>query len=544
MPAPEANRSACSPLHTLIDGTAAACPDRPCLDFLGRRTSYAEVARLVDGTARGLQRLGLGKGERVGLCLPNCPHFVIAFFAALKAGCTVVPLDPLSAAPELAQQIADSGCRVVFTLDIAPLLSKVAGTAARIVACPMADSLPKGQALAYRFAHRHDTVPLPIDEGVLRFADLRADRGRPAAMAIDAADLAVLQYTGGTTGTPKAAMLTHGNLAANVAQVRSCFPEMAAGNERVLAVLPLSHVFAMTVAMNLAMACGALLILMPRFDMGQLLRTVARQRPTLLPAVPTLLRAIASAPGIDRHDLSSLKFCLSGGAPLPAEVHTAFERLTGCKVVEGYGLTEASPVVTCNPIAGGRAGTVGLPLPGTVIEIRSLTDPRRNTPPGQAGEVCVGGPQVMAGYWNRPEETAEAFVDGLLRTGDVGFVGEDGHLTLIDRIKDVILCSGYSVYPRAIEDTIHRHPAVAAATVIGIPDAYHGEVPKAFVQVKHGHQLQAETLAEFLRGRLSPVELPRHIEFRTELPKTAIGKLSRRHLRGEETARRAEGGGS
>ncbi|MBY0430837.1 MAG: AMP-binding protein [Rhodospirillales bacterium] len=296
--------------------------------------------------------------------------------------------------------------------------------------------------------------------------------------------------------------------------------------------------FAMTVVMNLGIALGAELILLPRFELEQLLKTAHRKRPTLFPGVPTLFTAINAAPALSDYDLSSIKYCISGGAPLPAEVKSRFESLTGCTLVEGYGLSEASPVVSCNPLhESPRIGSIGVPLAATEVQIRSLDNPLRALPTGEKGELCVRGPQVMAGYWQRPEETARTFVEGWLRTGDVGLIDEDGYIFLVDRIKDVILAGGYNIYPRLIEEAIYQHPDVEEVVVIGIPDQYRGQSPKAFVRSRAGVEMTAEILKAFLADKLSRIEMPREIEFREQLPKTMVGKLSKKELVAEEMAK-------
>jgi long-chain acyl-CoA synthetase len=534
-----------APLSSLMDEAAARFAERPCLDFLGKVCSFAEIGRLVDRAAKGFQQLGVGPGVKVGLCLPNCPYAVVCFYGVLKAGGTVVNYNPLNVEREIAAQIEDSETDIMVTLDLRQLYPKVAATLEttrlkRIVVCRMSDALPPVKGVLFPLLKRSDIAIIPADVINVPFTALTCNDGKPRPVQINpASDIAVLQYTGGTTGTPKGAMLTHANLSANTAQVRSWFPDVVEGEERVLAVLPLFHVFGMTVAMNFAVATGAELILLPRFDLGQVLSAIARKRPTLFPGVPTMYRAIAAVRDIARHDLSSIKACISGGAPLPVEVKRGFEKLTGCVLVEGYGLTEASPVTHCNPLAGvNKDGSIGLPLPGTHCELRSLDDPTRPVGPGEKGELCVCGPQVMAGYWQRPEETGRVLSNGWLRTGDVGTIDDDGYVFLIDRIKDVILCSGYNVYPRMIEEAIYQHPAVAAVTVIGIPDDYRGQAPKAFIQLRDGHGATEDEIKDFLRDRLSPIEMPHSIEFRPDLPKTLIGKLSKKELVAEEEVRR------
>jgi long-chain acyl-CoA synthetase len=348
----------------------------------------------------------------------------------------------------------------------------------------------------------------------------------------------VLQYTGGTTGTPKGAMLTHANVYVNVQQVSSASPDLVDGVERVFGVLPFFHVFALTVVMNLGIAHAAEIIIMPRFALDDALKLIDKTKPTIMPGVPTLFNAIMNHPQIGDFDLSSLKFCLSGGAALPIEVKQRFEAVTGCKVVEGYGLSESSPVVTCNPLEGPvKPGSIGMPLPGTVISLRDLGDPTKEVPVGEKGEICISGPQVMLGYYKRPQDTAEQMVDGFLRTGDVARMDEQGFFFIEDRIKDLIISSGFNVYPRRIEEAIYEHPSVAEVTVIGIKDKKRGEAPKAFVRLKPGMSVTVPELCEHLAARISKIEMPSAIEFRDELPKTMIGKLSKKELKAEEAAK-------
>ncbi|MBP2300061.1 long-chain-fatty-acid--CoA ligase [Azospirillum picis] len=546
------------PLTALLDEAVAANGDRTCLNFLGKRTSYREVGRLVDAAAHGFQQLGVGKGSRVGLFLPNTPYYVICFFAILKAGGTVVNFNPLYAERELVHQIGDSDIDLMVTLDLKLLYGKMARMLAetglkRLVVCSMADILPFPKNWLFPIAKRAEIAAIPRDDRHIPFARLIAGGARPEPVAIDAReDVAVLQYTGGTTGVPKGAMLTHANLHANTIQCATWYAakerrpgEGAAdgpgdGQERMLGVLPLFHVFAMTAVMNFGLHLGAEIVLLPRFELEQVMRTLQKERITLFPAVPTIYTAINHHKRLKDFDLSSIRFCMSGGAPLPLEVKEAFERTTGCTLVEGYGLSESSPVATVNPVVlhADKKGSIGLPLPGTVIEIVSLEEPRRVLAPGEKGEVCIRGPQVMKGYWRRPAETAQTLVDGRLHTGDVGVMDEDGYTTIVDRIKDMILCSGFNVYPRNVEEAIYLHPAVAECVVAGLPDEYRGQTVKAYVRLSEGQSLTAEELTAFLKDKLSPIEMPKVVEFRAELPKTMIGKLSRKALVDEEERKR------
>ena len=527
-------------LTDLLDTAVARFRHRPALDFLGRRWSYGDLGAQVDRVAAGFSRLGAGPGTRIGLCLPNSPYFVIAFFAALKAGATVVNFNPLYVEAELAGQTADSGTTIMVTIDLEPIFGRVLGllgrgTLKRVVACRFHRALRPLKGAAFRVANRRLLASVPRnDDRVVSFESLVASPpiARPPTVAPE--DIAVLQYTGGTTGTPKGVILTHANLAANCRQVQRWFADSRPGEERLLAVLPLFHVFALTTAMNAGLFWGAEIVLLPRFAPPQLLAALRRRRPTLFPGVPTLFKAILDH-GATARDLASVRACISGGAPLPLEIKRCFEAASGCVLVEGYGLTEASPVCFCNPVHGeNRAGTIGLPLPGVRAEIRALDDPARRVPEGERGELVIRGPNVMRGYWQRPAETAAVMTpDGWLRTGDVGIMDHDGYVTLVDRIKDLIICSGYNVYPRTVEEALYAHPDIAAATVLGMPDSYRGESVAAFVQLRPGATLTDAALHAFLRERLSPVELPRLIEIRAELPRTAVGKLSRKELRDE-----------
>ena len=524
--------------------------EKPALIFEGRRTSFAQLGGLVERATRGFQNLGISKGDRVGLFLPNTPFYVICYFAILGAGGVVVNFNPLYAEHEIEALARDSGVRIIVTLDLPEHVGKLAPLFAtagleHLVVCPLAEALPLGKSLLYRLFRKNQQARVPPhDARWIPFVALLSDAAPATAVTVDAqSDLAVLQYTGGTTGLPKAAMLTHANLTANAEQLVRWLPDVREGDERILMVLPLFHVFAMTVGMLTGMASGAMLILVPRFDLQAVIRAIARLRATLLPGVPTLYNAINEATARRPSDLTSIRFCISGGAPLPVEVRARFETLTGCRLVEGYGLSETSPVLTCNPLDGlVKDASVGLPMPGTEIEIRALDDPARLLGAGEVGEICARGPQVMRGYWNRPEENAASFIEGAFRTGDVGYRDADGYLFIVDRIKDMINNGGFKVYPRAVEEALYRHPAVAEAIVVGVPDPRRGQVPKAFVRLHPGTRVTADDLHAFLGHEISPLEMPREIEFRAALPRTTVGKLSRRDL-AEEEARKAQAAG-
>jgi long-chain acyl-CoA synthetase len=352
--------------------------------------------------------------------------------------------------------------------------------------------------------------------------------------------LAAISYTGGTTGTPKGAMLTHANLSANVEQVVSWAGALDFGKERVMAILPFFHVFAMTVVMNFGVSRASEIILVPKFELNETLKLINSVKPTLMPGVPTLFNAILNHRKIKSYDLSALKFCMSGGAALPVEVKRGFEAITGCKLVEGYGLSETSPVATVNPPAGPfKDGSIGMPLPGTLISIRSLDDSTKELGLNEDGEICIAGPQVMPGYWQKPEETREVFVGEFFKTGDIGHMDEDGFVYIVDRLKDMINCSGFKVYPRRVEEALYEHEAVEEVIVIGIPNKHRGEAPKAFVKLHEGKQATPQQLMEHLRPKLSKIEMPEEIELRQSLPKTMIGKLSKKELKAEEAKRRS-----
>lgn len=533
------------PLHAVFERSVARFAERPCLEFLGRRYSYRETGRLVDQAAAGFQALGVGPGVKVGLCLPNCPYYVIAFYGVLKAGGTVVNYNPLYVERELIHQIEDSETSIMVTLDVKLIYPKIAlmlkqSCLKTLVVCRMADVLPTVKSWLFRAFKRADVAEVATGADHVPWARLIANDGKPKPVAIDPQTaVAVLQYTGGTTGVPKGAMLTHANLTANQAQVMAWFIGAKPGEERMMAILPFFHVFAMTVVLNVGVAAGAEIIMLPRFEIEQVLKTIATKKPTLLPGVPTMYKAILAAPAAAATPLDSIRLCISGGGPLPLELKRQFEAATGCVLVEGYGLSECAPVATANPVVGvNKEGSIGLPVPGVTIEIRDLADFNTRLGPGEKGEVVIRGPNVMAGYWRRPTETKDVIIDGALRTGDVGMIDEDGYVFLLDRLKDLIICGGYNVYPRAVEEAIYLHPDVEGVTVIGIPDEYRGQSPKAFVQRRKDSTLTAEALKEFLADKLSRIEMPKFIEFRDELPKTAVGKLSKKELIAEENAKR------
>ncbi|TNE67965.1 MAG: long-chain fatty acid--CoA ligase [Alphaproteobacteria bacterium] len=522
------------------DETVARHPDRDGVDFFGRRWSYRQLDKSVRKAAAGLRKAGVHAGDRVGLCLPNTPYYVILYLATLKLGAVVVNLNPLYSRYELEKLIADSGARILAVADMPAVMENVAamvegGALDTVIVCPMAQAMPLLLSLAYRLFRKKDQAAIPGGASWMSFGRLLATAGEAPTPPIHRDDPAVFQYTGGTTGLPKAAVLTHGNLVSNSFQTAVVSLADPGKCDRVMGVLPLFHVFALTTVLNTSLMMASLMVLLPRYEQKQFVKAVNRTRPTRLFGVPTLFQSLNSLSEDVFPDFRDLELCVSGGAPLPEPVRTAFEKRARCRLVEGYGLSEASPTITCNPADGsGKDGSAGLAYPDTIIEVRSLEDPANVLGIGQTGEVCVRGPQVMKGYWNRPEESGQTFIDGALRTGDVGYLDEDGYLFLVDRIKDVILCGGYNVYPRVIEDALYEHPAVEETLVIGLPDDYRGESPKAFVVLKNGaSDTGTAELFAHLKNRISKIEVPKAIEIRTSLPKTKIGKLSRADLKRE-----------
>lgn len=537
------------PVPALLERSAARQPDAPYLDFLGRRWTYGEIAAQVTRAARGFQILGVGKGIKVGLFLPNCPQYVIAYYAILKAGGTVVNFSPLYSASELRAQVEDSQTDIMVCLDVASLyatMSEVLETSRLrcLVVGSLADALPPAKSLLYRVFKRREQAKVKLDIRHIGFDELLANDGNLRPVEIDPErDLALLQYTGGTTGVPKGAMLTHANLTINAQQVAAIDEKAREGHDRMFGALPFFHVFANTVVLNLTTLVGAEIVMLPKFELTQALKTIHKRRVTVVPGVPTMYTALLSHPKLDKYDLTSIRLCISGGAPMPVELKKQFEAKTGAIVSEGYGLTESSGVVSTNPFHGeNRPGSIGLPLPGTDIIIVDKEDPTRVLPQGEAGEITIVGPQVMRGYWQRSGDLV--FADGRLRTGDVGYIDADGYTFIIDRLKDMIMVGGFKVYPRMIEEALYQHPAVKEATVIGIPDAYLGQKPKAFVVLKSeaAAGVDGTALLDYLKDKVAKHERPVAVEVRDALPKTMIGKLSKKELVAEEEAKRTAAG--
>lgn len=499
---------------------------QPALTFYDKTITYAELAAAVNRFASSLQARGVQKGDRVAIMLPNCPQYVIAYYGILQAGAIVTQVNPMLVERELAYLLKDSGAKMIVIYEpLYPRLAAVRGETAVEQAVTVSLGAPPSVALA---------------EGDVTFDKfLAAGSGEVRPVPIEPMhDVAVLQYTGGTTGRSKGAMLTHRNIFANVLQCAEFFKgTFELGKERYLTVIPLFHVFAMTSGMNLAIYQGAENILLPRFELKEVLETIRDKQPTVFPGVPTMYVAITNTPGVEQYGISSIKTCNSGSAPMPLELMRDFESKTGAVVLEGYGLSEASPVTHCNPpFAARKPGTVGIGMPLTEYKVVDVATGTQELPPGEVGELIIRGSQVMKGYWNMPEETAAVLRDGWLYTGDLASIDEEGYVTIVDRKKDLIIAGGYNIYPREIEEVLYEHPAVREAAAIGVPDPYRGETVKAIIVLKDGQQASEEDILAHCRKNLAAYKVPRIVEFRAELPKTNVGKILRRALR-EEASR-------
>ncbi len=541
------------PVQKILEDTVAKYPDRPAIDFMGKRLTYRELDDRVNRAARGLQKLGVKPGVHVGLFLPNTPHYIISFFAVLKAGGTVVNYSPLDAAKVLEHKIEDSRTDFIITLDLAALYPQMAPMLGKtrlkkLIVGNVAEMSAAPDAVTAELRAGKQLVEVPLDDRHVSFAELLNNDGAYEAYPIADPNetIAVLQYTGGTTGLPKGAMLTHTNLSSACQQAWETTtgtpPVLVEGQESVLAVLPPFHIYALTVNVLFAVLGGAEILQHVRFDPKTLLEEIANKKLTVFCGVPTMYTALINHPEIAKYDLSSLKYCGSGGAPLPLEVAQQFAAITGCNLSEGWGMTETSPTGTFTPVNGKRkAGSCGMPMPRIDIKFLNVEDPALYVPLGERGEICIKGPNVMKGYWNNPQATADVTTfDGYMRTGDVGYMDEDGFVFIVDRTKDMLLCSGYNVYPRVLEEAIYKHPSVAEVAVIGVRDEYRGQSPKAHVVLKAGAAgLTLKELQDFLKDKLGKHEMIQALELRSELPKTAVGKISKKDLYDEEERRAA-----
>lgn len=534
------------PVYEMLDEAAKGYGDKPAFDFLGAKQTWEEIDEASRKFAKGLQENGIKKGDKVGIFLPNCPLFVVAYYALMRIGATAVNYNPLYAKEELENMIEDSETETIITLDLEILFGKMEKMLAntrlkKLVVATFTDMLPFPKNILFKLVKGKELSKIPETKRILRYEALIDNDGKYQSVDIDPhEDIALYQYTGGTTGLPKGAMLTHANIVANAEQA-GMWLGCESGVEKMLGVIPFFHVFAMTAVMNMAVRKAMEIIALPRFELDQTLKLIHDKKPTIFPAVPAIYNGINNHKKLAKFDLSSLKFCISGGAPLPVEVKKKFETETGSVVVEGYGLTESSPVLCCNPRDGeNKAGSIGLPFPNTVIEIIDHeTGEKKGV--GERGELCARGPQVMKGYWKRPEDNEKTLQDGdRLHTGDIAIMDEDGYFFIVDRIKDMIITNGYNVYPRNVEEAIYQHPSVEECIVAGLPDAQRGEIVKAWIKKKDGRELTADDLKKFLEDKISSMEMPKRIEFRDEpLPKTMIGKLSRKDIVAEELGDKA-----
>ena len=530
------------PLCSLIDDTAAQVPDNIALDFMGKTWTYGELQDQVNKAAKGFQDLGVTKGTKVGLFLPNCPQFIVAFFAISKAGGTVVSYSPLYSESELKFQAENSDTEIMLTLNLDALYTKmkkvVSETAIKkIIIADFAEVLPLPKSLLFKIFKSSAIAKVVKDENYVDYNSLLENDGHMTPVDINPdEDIAVLQYTGGTTGVPKGAMLSHTNLYVNMRQIEVWPPMLEFGKENVAAFLPFFHIFALTVVLNMGLKVGARIVIVPKFELEDAVKLLTKENITLFSGVPTMYTGLANHKNANKIGLGKIKMAMSGGAPLPVDLWNLYKNRFGLEITEGYGLTEASPVTHASPMGGGSIpGSIGFPLPGTEAFIMDREEKGKILPVGGVGEICVRGPQVMKGYWKRDDATEDVMVDGGLRTGDVGKIDENGFTYILDRDKDLILVGGFNVFPRTIEEAINDHPAVEEVTVIGIPDDYLGETPKAFVKLRaKAEPVTAEALMAFIKPKIGKHERPSQIEFRDELPKTMVGKLSKKELVAEE----------
>lgn len=534
-------------LPVFLDRSAANFPDQMALLFQGYKVTYRQLQDMVNRMANALQSMGIGQGDSVAILLPNVIPCVVAYYAILKIGAQVVMNNPLYSDRELEHQFNDSNSKLLITLDL--LVKRMVDLKPRtsintIIYTSIGDYLPFPKNLLFPLVGKKkglaaDVAPAP---NLLKWKAVLAQYPpTPSAVSLSFDDIAMLQYTGGTTGVSKGVMLTHGNLSKQVQHIRAWFPKFNKGEEIMLGALPFFHVFGLSVAMNFAVYMGWGDILVPKPQPEALLETIGKFRPTFAPLVPTMYIGMLSHPSINQTDLTCIKGCFSGSAPLPLEVIRDFEGKTGAVIVEGFGMTESSPVTHINPFGGERkVGSIGVPISDTEARIVDLNEGAQEMPIGETGELVVRGPQVMQGYWQRPDATAETLIDGWLHTGDIAKMDEDGYFYIVDRKKDMIICGGYNVYPRDIEEVLFEHPQIAEATAIGVPHPSRGEQVKVFVVLKMGEKATAEDIIEYCKDKLATYKLPTEIEFMDELPKTNVGKVLKKDLRAEELVKRGQ----
>ncbi|HYR42052.1 MAG TPA: long-chain fatty acid--CoA ligase [Terriglobia bacterium] len=525
-------------LPEMLGQTAANSPSETALIYFGARISYAQLQEHIDRLAAGLRALGLQKGDRVALFMPNCPQFVIGYFGVLRADGIVTATSPMYTPREAGNQWKDAGASMVIAdrrlLPVIQAALPELPSVRHIILTGMRQYYPAEFKKAFRSlgSRRANACARDPVSTSHEWLDVLRHGSQPKPSGLMPSDIACLQYTGGTTGTSKGAMLTHANLVVNACQTNHWLTAGAHSRETMVAALPLFHIYAMTCTMLGSILHGGTVIILPRFELKAALNIIRKYRPTIFHGVPTMYLAFSGAPNVKRCGFDSLRVCMSGGGPLPIEVRHKFETITGGKLVEGYGLTETSPVTHINPPAGSsKVGSIGLPVADTEARIMDLETGTRELPDGEIGEIVIRGPQVMQGYWNKPEETALALRDGWLYTGDIAKRDSDGYFYIVDRKKDMIIASGYKVYPREVEEVLFECPCVKEAGVVGAPDDYRGETVKAFVVLKDSTKASAEDIINFCRKRLAPYKVPRQVVFRDALPRSGVGKYLRRELR-------------
>lgn len=517
-------------LTKFLEESASKFPEHTACLFFGKSITYSELENQVSLFADGLKKLGVKKGSRVSIHLPNCPQFVISFYAVLKLGGIVVQTNPLFVERELAHILNDSDADTIITLDLLyPRINKIKEKTSlkNIIVTSIKDFLPFPISILYPLkAH---PPKIEFKAGVEKFSTLLKGEGETESVC-GPEDVALLQYTGGTTGISKGVILTHSNLVVNTLQTASWLTDKMPGEEIILAVLPFFHVYGMTTVMNLGIYLGSTIVLVPKFETEQVLKLIQKYKPTIFPGVPAIYMALNEHPNVTKYNLKSIRACISGAAPLPTQVKERFESLTGAKLVEGYGLSEASPVTHANPLKGlNKSGSIGIPFPGTDALIVDIETGTQEIPPGEPGELLIRGTQVMKGYWNMEEETEHTLRNGWLYTGDIAKMDEDGYFYIVDRKKEMILsASGFNVYPREIEEILYTHPKIKEAAVVGIPSEERGNVIKAFIVLKES--ATEEEIKDFCKERLAKYKVPELIEFRDSLPKNIIGKVLKRVL--------------
>jgi long-chain acyl-CoA synthetase len=537
------------PLHANLEETARRHPDATAAIFLEAKMTYRQLNELVDRFAAALQQLGVKKGDRVAVYCANCPQFVIGYYGALRAGAVAVSFNPLYAAREVEHQLQDSGSETILVMSrFYPIVKQVRANTPlkRVIVTNIKEYFPTLTKLLFTVAKEKkegDRQDISGDANTYWFQDLlnRAP-AKPKPVDIKPDDTACLLYTGGTTGVAKGAELTNANLMANTVMCRAWLHDIREAQEIVITALPLYHSYGMTTCMNLSIyTAGAMLLIPNPRDIPGLIKSISKHRPTLFPGVPTMYVAFNNFSDIGKFDVSSIRACISGAAGLPVEVQTRFQELTGARLVEGYGLSEASPVTHANPVFGdNRIGTIGMPWPDTDAKIVDLETGKKELPPGGIGELIIQGPQVMKGYWQMPDETANALRDGWLYTGDIARMSEDGYFQIVDRKKDMIIAGGFNIYPRDVEEVLYEHPKIKEAVVAGIPDPRRGETVKAYCVLKEGETATEEEIREFCKGQMAKYKVPTAVEFRSELPKTIVGKVLRRILVDEEKKKHPE----